>query len=457
MRKVCAVCVFLAGSVLTGLSQGSLTPPGAPGATMRTLDEIDASITGVANALEQVESRIDLATVAGNATYEHVISQPGSYYLSGNLDVATANGISIDSEGVTLDLNGFQISRSTGEGGWAIYVGTHPGVRILNGDIQGFADGVHSFGSGIVFQSVSISGCSGWGLYCLNSASVLDCAARNNSGGGIRTARGSILLRCKGEHNSGLASVWAGAGSVLNECVSSYDTATNGIVAGAGSSLAGCCVYNNQGGGGLSAGRSSTLENCAVYNCAGDYGIYADDGSLVRGCTSGSNYGSGEASCGIEVGADCMVRDCSVKGNITTADSPTSAQGGGIVATYRSTVIGCLVDSNQGDGIRVISDCVVRENTADRNGLSGDGAGIHATSSDNRIEGNSLTDNDRGIDVDSMGNFIVRNTASGNSTNWDVYMGNVCYVLEADASVSISGDSGGVSPGSTDPNANYTY
>jgi parallel beta-helix repeat protein len=113
---------------------------------------------------------------------------------------------------------------------------------------------------------------------------------------------------------------------------------------------------------------------------------------------------------------------------------------------------------NTGDGIRVNSDCTVRGNTCRSNGFgAGDGAGIHAISSDNRIEGNNCTDNDRGIDVDAAGNFIARNTCSGNATNWDVVAGNVCLVVIAAPSAVILGDSGGVAPGSTDPNANFTY
>ena len=79
-------------------AQGSLTPPGTPAETMKTL--------------EQVEPRIDVATVVGNSSYHHVISQPGSYYLSENVGVTKANGIMIESANVTLDLNGFNISPS---------------------------------------------------------------------------------------------------------------------------------------------------------------------------------------------------------------------------------------------------------------------------------------------------------------------------------------------------------
>lgn len=65
--------------------------------------------------------------------------------------------------------------------------------------------------------------------------------------------------------------------------------------------------------------------------------------------------------------------------------------------------------------------------------------------------------NDRGIDVAGGGNFITRNTASGNTLNWKVGAGNVCLVVQATTGAAINGDSGGTAPGSTDPNANFTY
>lgn len=67
--------------------------------------------------------------------------------------------------------------------------------------------------------------------------------------------------------------------------------------------------------------------------------------------------------------------------------------------------------------------CLVRDNVAAFNGLStGDGAGIHATSADNRIEGNAVLSNDRGIHVPAgvSGNLIVKNSASDNTvSNFD--------------------------------------
>ena len=74
--------------------QGILTPPGAPGPTMKSLD--------------QVEPRTPISSVP------YAINTSGSYYLTGNLTVNSGIAISINAGGVTLDLNGFTIS-STGK------------------------------------------------------------------------------------------------------------------------------------------------------------------------------------------------------------------------------------------------------------------------------------------------------------------------------------------------------
>jgi len=102
----------------------------------------------------------------------------------------------------------------------------------------------------------------------------------------------------------------------------------------------------------------------------------------------------------------------------------------------------------------------VTDNTCVFNGNGGNGAGIHATGSDNRIEGNNCTGNDRGIDVDFAGNIIIKNTCSGNTINWTIAANNVVGPIldrRAPASAAISGNSAPSSLGTTDPSANFTY
>src|SRR4051812_4802458 len=133
--------LVLAAALLTPLSafsQGSLNPPGPPAPTMKKLDELEPRTNLQATP---APAGVD----ASNPNFQFVINQPGSYYLSANLAVTKANGIQINAEGVTLDLNGFQVSRGTGSGGDGIQIsGSAHRFRLLNGSVQGFAMGINT-------------------------------------------------------------------------------------------------------------------------------------------------------------------------------------------------------------------------------------------------------------------------------------------------------------------------
>src|SRR5438477_8899008 len=134
--------------------QGSLTPPGAPAPTMKRLDEVEPRAN-----LQATPAPAGVDT--SNANYHFIINQPGSYYLSANLAVTKTNGIQVNAEGVTLDLNGFQISRSTGSGGYGLeIVATSHRASIRNGSIKGLAYGVAGGSRACAFRDLSVSGCT---------------------------------------------------------------------------------------------------------------------------------------------------------------------------------------------------------------------------------------------------------------------------------------------------------
>src|ERR1700733_12219713 len=79
----------------TVFAQGSLTPPGAPAPTMRSL--------------AQIEPRTPISSLP------YTITEPGSYYVTTNLTgVSGSDGITIIFlpviENVTVDLNGFTLT-----------------------------------------------------------------------------------------------------------------------------------------------------------------------------------------------------------------------------------------------------------------------------------------------------------------------------------------------------------
>src|SRR6185295_11122012 len=99
-----AMRVFLAAGLLTVagtavLLAGPLDPPAGPILpTYKTLNEVEPRIV------------INAANTPGDADSLFKITQPGSYYLTGNITgVAGKHGIEVVASGVTLDLNGFDL------------------------------------------------------------------------------------------------------------------------------------------------------------------------------------------------------------------------------------------------------------------------------------------------------------------------------------------------------------
>lgn len=98
---ICAAVIWLgAGSALAG----DLNPPAGPVApTHKTLTEIEP------------RTAINLANTPGDADSLFKITQPGSYYLTGNITgVAGKHGVEIATSGVSLDLMGFTLTGVAG-------------------------------------------------------------------------------------------------------------------------------------------------------------------------------------------------------------------------------------------------------------------------------------------------------------------------------------------------------
>src|SRR6266550_2100631 len=119
-------------STMSIFAQGSLTPPGAPAPTMKALDEIEPRIN--------IQRTIN--PLPNDANYHFIINAPGSYYLTGNLAVTKPNGIHVTGANVTIDLSGFQITRSAVSGGNGILIESGAdGCIIKDGSIKGFGFG----------------------------------------------------------------------------------------------------------------------------------------------------------------------------------------------------------------------------------------------------------------------------------------------------------------------------
>lgn len=432
-RRVVAISFLSIAGV--SLGQGPLNPPGPPAPTMQSLDQIGAKVDQNGTRIDEAKTAIDATRarveqieaqpekriplqpdrVAGNDDFHFVISQPGSYYLVGNLAVTKANGIQINAEDVTLDLNGFAITRASGSGGAGVQTApTAHRATVRNGSIKGFANGALAEARSCALLDLTVSGCTEIGM---------------------RAGIGALLERCRAMDNSGFLAISAAAGSSLKHCTAINNSVTHAITVGAGATLSDCNADNNTAAFGIVAGLNASLTNCSA-----------------RANTSNEGF-----SGGIAASSGSILTNCSATNNTSTAGSSTGFTGMGFTG-LGVTMQNCAASGNRGHGIRLTGRSLVRASSSVSNGNSNGGAGIYMDGAENRIEGNNVAGNQRGIQVDSAGNFITRNTARGNTTNWVVNnAGNVILVVNAATSGAFSGNSGGTAPGSTDPNANFTY
>jgi hypothetical protein len=300
------ICAKRAGLVLLSsfcflpsalLGQGSLTPPGAPAPTMKSLDQVEAR-TAITNS--------------GAVT----ISQPGSYYLTRNITVSTGNAITIATNAVTLDLNGFTI-RSTAGSATNAAILLNSGLRnvaIANGFIESGVTnngGVYNgrgFSSGITFtgspparvsvSGVSVSGCLIYGIglslindnftkvekcsvetaghvgiiaFTINSCSSIDCGDTALQGMQVSDSRGE-------SDNDGIIALTA------QNCFGSSGGSGNGI----DTRIAQNCY-------GSASGSGSGVYSETALNCRG----YSDTGKGINAFTAQNCYGYSRTSAGV--------------------------------------------------------------------------------------------------------------------------------------------------------------
>ncbi len=181
----CAVAAMAAPLVF---AQGPLTPPGAPAVSMKSLDQVEA------------RTIVNAANTPGDANNTFIISQPGSYYLVGNLNVSTTkHGVSIEADNVTLDLNGFALI-STAASGSGIGVNVPTGrvsLCVRNGTVRGWrSHGVGAINaSSSTLERLRAVSNTGSGLQIGNESAVRDCVLVGN-GTGLVTSDRVLVSGC---------------------------------------------------------------------------------------------------------------------------------------------------------------------------------------------------------------------------------------------------------------------
>ena len=158
------VAIGLLGYALLAQA-GDLEPPGAPGSTMKTLDE--------------VEPRIPIS----QSDIPLTINESGSYYFTEDINSADT-AITVAADDVTIDLAGFTLAGPDSGTNYGIYMSGRSNVEIRNGTVHGFHYGIgedSSLGQGHRVIDVRALSNGATGIYLKSKNNLVkDCTARNN-------------------------------------------------------------------------------------------------------------------------------------------------------------------------------------------------------------------------------------------------------------------------------------
>ncbi|MBI3882360.1 MAG: right-handed parallel beta-helix repeat-containing protein [Verrucomicrobia bacterium] len=243
----------------TVFAQGGLTPPGAPAPLFKTL--------------QQVEPRTPISALP------FTISNSGSFYVTSNLTgIASANGITVQADDVTLDLSGFTLAGVASSLDGIHVTGLHTNVAIRNGTVRGWG------GDGIDASS-------------LFSGSFLELRAIGNVGNGFNAGTNALLNLCIADYNQANGIV-ASRAAMIQNCTARENGAAGffvlppggGAFPPAGAQLINCFAHTN-GGNGFTVTVSQVI-NCYSANNLG-HGIFCSTRSQVTGCKVMLNHLSG--------------------------------------------------------------------------------------------------------------------------------------------------------------------
>jgi hypothetical protein len=241
----------VAGSLFAGkATAGTLNPPaGQIGPTGRRLSSIANMIARTPGGV--AEPRTPVQGLTGSTDSLYVISQPGSYYLTQNIQgVAGLHGIRIASPNVDLDLCGFHVIGAPpdpigGSSGSAI-VSDMQNVTVFDGTVIGWGRGVDfEHASLFVVWDVTSIGAAEGGLFLGDRGQAYDCDCYSTPGPGVVLMGGHTLVEECGAWTCGTGFKGINAPNLLlrncaTECANPFDLGQGNaygpivVVAGAG-------------------------------------------------------------------------------------------------------------------------------------------------------------------------------------------------------------------------------
>jgi len=163
--------------------------------------------------INQARAQAGAATSGDTAGFPVTLSQPGSYRLTGNLTVATANvtAIVVTSVDVSLDLGGFSIqgpvlctgqpvSSCAGGSGRGVDGSATSRTMVWNGIVKGLGNGGLLLGELSRVERVRVRSNGGSGITVGRLSQVAGCIAESNFGNGVESTGEQVLVESTGAH-----------------------------------------------------------------------------------------------------------------------------------------------------------------------------------------------------------------------------------------------------------------
>ena len=197
----------------------------------------------------------------------YTISTPGFYYLGGNLSFDSGNGITVNTDNVTIDLMGFCLSGTNN--GYGIYMGGRKNVEIRNGVVSGWNIGI----------------CEAIGPDDSHGHRIFNIRAADNVNGIALAGRDNLIKGCtvlnSTNHGIHLNNIGTISNNVVNNCLL-------GILA-YGGNVIGNTVTCNSGQTGISFSSNTSTYIMVDQNTVNGDGTHKSGGSIAT--VYGTNAG----------------------------------------------------------------------------------------------------------------------------------------------------------------------
>jgi hypothetical protein len=322
-------------------------------------------------------------TAMANDLCNTTITTPGAVVtLLHNHTCPAGTGITIQADGVTLDLGGFRLGGSgTGDVGINVNTAAEDAV-IRNGTIRGFAVGIQAggtaggscFGSSpdLRVENVTVRNASDWGMWlCSEGASLVTGSSVVNSGGlsvGVIQQTGSGIWGSDGvdvESTSVSGGDGYGVHLVANEVLDDVAVRDSTV-----ENFGARGVYMQGLGDGSITVEDTTVSGCTAVSCRGIW-VSGEAGMLITGSTVSD----------VDFGIEAFNNQSHFITVEDTTVSQVTRDGISIFNSFLPVVTGSVVrdignDLLQGDNFGIRFSCTITGVVAETSVLEVDGDGV---------------------------------------------------------------------------------